>query len=516
MRVRLLAVLGRPAAPPLAVGIAIATAFIAAETVGVLLLKRLVPMEAFETLYLLGVLVISTVWGLALAVTTSVASALTLAYFRHWPDVLSSPLELANAVVVTVFLVVALVANFVADLARARAVEADESRREARVLAEQQAALRRVATHVARGIHPTEIFTAVTAEMARCLRVGTASVHRYEAADGSFVVVASHAQSGFETLSVGERLDFGHNPSATSSAGIERTNVEHHDPAADASHLCRFFRRYGIGAPIIVDGCIWGAVIVGSSETDPLPPDAEDRIGDFADLIATTLGNVAAGAELLASRARIVAAADDARRRLERDLHDGAQQRLVSLALRVRAAMESVQIDAQSENRLLTEVFSGLSEISCELREISHGIHPSILSKGGIAPALKTLARRSPVPVKLDLTLEQRMPDNVEVAAYYVVAEALTNVAKHAQASEVDIRATVDGGQLSVSICDDGVGGADPTKGSGLIGLIDRVEALGGRMQVASRPGHGTSMKVQLPLPTTYDGRPTPNVMGFP
>lgn len=249
-RVRLLAVLGRPAAPPLAVGIAIATAFIAAETVGVLLLKRLVPMEAFETLYLLGVLVISTVWGLALAVTTSVASALTLAYFRHWPDVLPRPLELANAVVVTVFLVVALVANFVADLARARAVEAEESRREARVLAEQQAALRRVATHVTRGIRPTEIFAAVTAEMARCLRVGTASVHRYEAADGSLVVVAAHAQSGFETLVLASGLTSAATihllpPAPASSERTSNTTILR----ANASHLCRLVRRYGIGAP---------------------------------------------------------------------------------------------------------------------------------------------------------------------------------------------------------------------------------------------------------------------------
>jgi signal transduction histidine kinase len=203
---------------------------------------------------------------------------------------------------------------------------------------------------------------------------------------------------------------------------------------------------------------------------------------------------------LIASRARIVAAADDARRRLERDLHDGAQQRLVSLGLQLRSVRAAVPVEQHDIKDRLSGVVSGLTAVSSELQEISRGIHPPILSKCGLGPALKTLGRRSSVPVVVDLVIERRLPEAVEVGAYYVVAEALTNTAKHAQASEVTVRAQADDKNLHLSIRDDGVGGADSRKGSGLIGLIDRVEALGGHIQIVSHPGSGTSLNITIPL----------------
>jgi signal transduction histidine kinase len=255
-----------------------------------------------------------------------------------------------------------------------------------------------------------------------------------------------------------------------------------------------------VAVPIIVDKRVWGMAAVGSGAPDPLPPDTEARIGDFADLVATAIANAATRAELVASRARIVTAGDEARRRLERDLHDGAQQRLVSLGLQLRVAEEAMPPELDEFRGQLAEVLAGLTGVSADLQEISRGIHPAILSRGGLGPALKTLARRSSVPVDLDLTLDRRLPDSIEVAAYYVVAEALTNAAKHAAASLVTVCADTHDAALRLLIQDDGIGGADFGKGSGLIGLQDRVEALGGHMEIASPPGSGTSVHIGIPL----------------
>jgi signal transduction histidine kinase len=204
--------------------------------------------------------------------------------------------------------------------------------------------------------------------------------------------------------------------------------------------------------------------------------------------------------ELIASRARIVAAADDARRRIERDLHDGAQQRLVSLGLELRTAESCVPSELQPLKEQISHLVTTVAGVSQEVQEISRGIHPAILSKGGLGPALKALARRSAVPVDIDLDVDRRLPDSVEVAAYYVVAEALTNAAKHAQASGVNVCVQVAGASLRLVIRDDGIGGAAAGNGSGLVGLIDRVEALGGRMTISSQPGSGTSLLVNIPL----------------
>ena len=255
-----------------------------------------------------------------------------------------------------------------------------------------------------------------------------------------------------------------------------------------------------MAVPIVVDGRVWGMAAVGSAAPEPLPPDTEARIGDFADLVATAIANAATRADLIASRARVVAAADDGRRRLERDLHDGAQQRLIALGLQLRLAESSVPSELQTLRGQLSDVVSGLTGVSTDLQEISRGIHPAILSKGGLGPALKTLARRSAVPVTVDLAIDRHLPDSVEVCAYYVVSEALTNAAKHARASQVAVSGQSSDGNLHLSINDDGIGGADFGKGSGLLGLRDRVQALGGRMRVVSPAGSGTALDVTIPL----------------
>jgi signal transduction histidine kinase len=501
--------LRRPTTPSPVLGIVVAAAFIVVETVAMLLLKQLDPQEAFETVYLLGVVVVSTVWAVGLATTTSVASALALAHFRNWPDRHFAPLNLENGIFIVVFLAVALSTNFVAGLARARAVEADERRREANALATQQAALRRVATLVARGVTPAEVFSAVADEMARCLGVVHATISRYDA-DETFVPLAVYHEGRLQTLPEDLRLTLvGDNVAARVLRTGRPARMDSHDdaPGLHAARIRELGIRSAVGVPIIVDGGVWGAAIIGSSAPEPLPPDTEARIGDFADLVATAIANAATRAELIASRAeliasrvRIVAAADDARRRLERDLHDGAQQRLVALGLQTRLAEASVPPEQPSLREQLDDIVSGLTAVSADLQEISRGIHPAILSKGGLGPALKTLGRRSTVPVDLDLGVDRRLPDSVEVGAYYVVSEALTNAAKHARASVVKVGIQTEGAHLLLWIRDDGIGGADAAKGSGLIGLTDRVEALGGTLTVISPPGQGTSLQAELPL----------------
>jgi signal transduction histidine kinase len=230
-----------------------------------------------------------------------------------------------------------------------------------------------------------------------------------------------------------------------------------------------------------------------------LPADRVDRVTAFTDLVATAISNAATRTELNASRARVVAAADDTRRRLERDLHDGIQQRLVSLALKAREIAMRLELphEVQGELSLLAD---GLTATLDELREISRGIHPAVLSDAGLAPALKALVRRSSVPISLDLNLDSRLAEPVEVAAYYVVSEALANAAKHAQASFAHVQARALDGRLRLSVHDDGIGGATPGAGSGLIGLTDRVEALGGTVSVDSPAGQGTTLRVDLPL----------------
>jgi signal transduction histidine kinase len=273
------------------------------------------------------------------------------------------------------------------------------------------------------------------------------------------------------------------------------------DSYADAEgRLAETMRGYGVqavvAAPVFLGGSLWGAVIVSSMTAGPFPEGAEQRIAYFAELAAQALANAQAREDLAASRARIVQAGDAERRRLERNLHDGAQQRLVSLALMLRLAARRHPEDDQLE-RAGEELAHALQE----LRELARGIHPAVLTERGLEPAVRALADRAPVPVELTVELQERLTGPAEAAAYYVVSEALTNVAKYARASlvTVTIRRQEAGG-VRIEVADDGVGGADPVGGSGLRGLADRVEALGGRVEIDSPPGLGTTLRADLPV----------------
>jgi signal transduction histidine kinase/uncharacterized protein YoaH (UPF0181 family) len=393
-----------------------------------------------------------------------------------------------------------------ADLVATAIANAD-ARDELHELAELQAALRRVATLVARAVEPSELFKAVAEEMSQHLGAKLTALWRYQP-DGSAILVATNVDAA-PRLPVGTRMTLeGENLLAMvleTGRPARQDSIETDNASGSTVGLIREIGlRTAVGAPVVVDRRVWGMAGLGSTNPDPLPADTEERVSDFADLVAIAIANAAARDDLIASRARIVAAADDARRRLERDLHDGAQQRLVSLGLQLRLAEGSAPPGLKEQ---LAAVVSGLTTVSQELQQISRGIHPAILSKGGLGPALKTLARRCPVPVHVDVAVDRRLPDPVEVAAYYVVAEALTNAAKYAHASEVTVCAETKGVNLDLSIQDDGIGGADSRKGSGLIGLKDRVEVLGGYMQIASHPGTGTSVHVTIPVVADATGQ---------
>jgi signal transduction histidine kinase len=377
-----------------------------------------------------------------------------------------------------------------------------ESRAGLARLAEEQAALRRVATLVARGKRPEEVFTAVVEEVGRLLPVEFAGMGRYEPA-GTLTFLAAWSKTGDPFPPVGSRWTLGGKNVGT--IVFETGRPARVDRYADASGLVGVTAREtgfrsSVGTPIIVEGRLWGVVIAGSTTELPLPADTEARLASFTELVATAVANAESRATLAASRARVVAAADETRRRIERDLHDGIQQRLVSLMLELRALQAGVPPELGELEGELLGVTEGLASVFDELREISRGIHPAILSEGGLGPALRTLADRSPVPVELDLRAVRRLPGHVEVAAYYVVSEALTNAAKHAQASAVHVEMEALDTTLRLSIHDDGIGGADPAKGSGLVGLSDRIEALGGRLEVTSAAGSGTTLLIQIPI----------------
>jgi signal transduction histidine kinase len=500
----------RPTAPPLGIGIAVAASFVVAETLLVYLLENTVPGMTFGVIFLLGVLVISAGWEFGLAVATTVASAVVYAFVHLGADGSIFPITGQDWVTIIIFVPIALLANVLAGQARLLAAEADRRRREAEasrdelsVLADQQAALRRIATLVARAVSPSEVFSAVATELARCVGVTHATLVRYEA-DGGAVLLASHDDRGWQKqIPVGRRfsVDGETLPAMVFRTGRAARRDSHENaPTPDVQYIHELGLHSGVGVPIVVGGRLWGAANVGSSRPERLPPGTEARVGDFADLVATAIANADARTELTASRARIVAASDAARRRFERDLHDGAQQRLVSLGLQLRTAEASLPLEWHALREKVSDVVTGLKGVSEDLQEISRGIHPAILSRGGLGPALKTLARRSAVPVELRLGTDRRLPEPVEVAAYYVVAESLTNAAKYAQASEVRVSVDADCANLRLSIADDGVGGADSSKGSGLIGLVDRVEALGGQLRVSSVLGNGTSLVATIPF----------------
>jgi signal transduction histidine kinase len=332
-----------------------------------------------------------------------------------------------------------------------------------RAIADEHAALRRMAALVARGAPPSAVFAAVAAEAGRLLAADVTILGRYGPAG--------------EVTTIGAWSRTGRSP--------RRTAVGPHSKAA---------------AAVSIDGRPWGVLIAASRRGTLLPAGTQARLGGFAELAAPAIATAGAHAELTASRARIVTTADQVRRLIERDLHDGAQQRLVALALQLQTARAAVPPELAGLKAELGRVATGLSDTLEELREYARGIHPAILAQGGLTAALRALARRSPLPVTLNVQPTGRLPEPVEITAYYVVSEALANAAKHARASAVRVAVDVAAGVLRVAVSDDGVGGADLGRGSGLTGLKDRVAAAGGTLTVHSRPGHGTHLVAELPV----------------
>ncbi|GGM26170.1 hypothetical protein GCM10007977_029120 [Dactylosporangium sucinum] len=609
MRGRLGAWLVRLSPPPLAIGIVVGVGFVVVETLLVYPLRELAPIGALAVVYLPGVLVVSTVWGLWLGVATSIASGLALDYFHTPPVGRFEANDWRDWLALSVYLMVAGVASSVAQLARARAAETNERRRETDAVADltqlilgaedvgavlpevsnriaramqlpyaaievgtvpprgdriqlplrpgalvvpadlpdrvvgrlrdgvvpglatvlragsslqesrtelqalltQQAALRRVAELVAHGVAPAELTGAVAAEAAELFGADSTAVLHREGPSTVTVVAEYNRKPGAEPM-LGRRLD--------SSGGVAGLVLRGSRPARLDSYegssgtLADLARGLGIhasvGAPIIVDGQVWGALVALWGRTGPPPPGTEHELAQFTGLVATAIANSESRAELTASRARLVFAADEARRGIERDLHDSVQQRLISLGLELRFAEALVPKELGELRSRLLDTAAGLSGAFDDLQRIVRGIHPALLSQGGLGPAIKALARRSPVPVAVNHAPNRRLPAYVEVAAYYVVSEALANSAKHAGASMIDVDLDIvadgsgpdgaaQGEVLSVTVRDDGTGGADPRQGSGLAGVRDRVEALGGTLLLTSPPGCGTSLSVRLP-----------------
>ncbi|WP_238010618.1 DUF4118 domain-containing protein [Dactylosporangium sp. AC04546] len=610
MLARLAAWLVRPEPPPLGWGIVTSVLLVALETLLAYPLSQAAPREAIGAIFLPGVLLVAMVWGMPLGVAMAVASSAAFDFFHVHPLRRFTLADLRDWLELAVLLLTAALGGALARLARARAGEAAQRRREAdliagltrlllgagepgpvlpeaarriadtlgmpscrllldepvdtagephtviplqldkrqgallvpagvpepvlqrlgdrvlppleallsaaaeraaaeaalRTLATEQAILRRVAVLVAHGAPPADVVAAVAAETAQLLGADATRLMRQEA-PGTVTVVAEYGKPGLDSL-LGRRLDV--------SGGVTELVLRSSRPARMDSYgdrrgtLADLARTEGmrgsVAAPVLVDGVVWGVLTALWSRSEPPPQGAEHQLAQFTELVATAVANAEDRAELTRSRARLVFAADEARRRIERDLHDGVQQRMVSLGLELRAAEALVPPELGELRARLDRTTDGLRSAFDDLQEISRGIHPALLSQGGLASALKALARRCPVPVAVRAGPRRRLPSGVEVAAYYVVSEALTNAAKHAAASTIDIDIDIAADpatrreQLVLSIRDDGDGGADPNRGSGLAGMRDRVEAIGGRLRIASPAGGGTHLSVTLPL----------------
>jgi signal transduction histidine kinase len=487
-------------------------------TLGLAQLRDVLELPSQMLLYLLAVVVVALVGGLVPALATAVAAAVLLDHYFVPPLYDFDVADPDNVVALVAFVLVAGAVGSVVGLAARRTREAetlatanaasreelrvlaDEQATLRRVLAEEQAALRRVATLVAGGVAAAEVFAAVAQEVGSVLGADATNITRLEP-DGAVTVLAVVGAHPAE-FPVGSRWT--PEPPLALAVALRTGRPARLDDFSQASDAYGdYFRRRGfrsgVAVPIVVEGRLWGGIAAGTRRAR-FPADTEARMAGFTELVGTAIANADSRAQLTASRARIVAAADDARRRIERDLHDGTQQRLVALGLTLRLAQATVPADQPRLQTQIGRVADELTEATEELREIARGIHPAILSEGGLGPALRTLARRAALPVELDIRTEARPPDPTEVAAYYVVSEALTNTTKHARASHAHVAVEQRDALLHLSIRDDGVGGADPAAGSGLIGLRDRVQALGGTIEVSSRPGDGTAILVELPL----------------
>ncbi|MDX6728953.1 MAG: hypothetical protein QOK49_3758 [Baekduia sp.] len=373
------------------------------------------------------------------------------------------------------------------------------------LLMEEQAALQRVATLVARGASQPEVFDAVVTEASQLLDEEFVLLLRFEPG-GDATVVAIRGDA--DELPAGTHMS---SDSQGAGAQVLRTGraarVDAYDglPGGDAARARAIGMNAAVAAPIFADGRIWGALKV-MARRGPLPATTEDRLAHFTDLVAAAIGNAESRAELTASRARIAATADQTRRRIQRDVHDGAQQRLVHTIVTLKLAKAEIG-ESGPGAALVEEALCNARRAMAELRELAHGIMPAVLSSGGLRAGIESFVRHVDVPVQLELP-DRRLPRGLETTTYFIVAEALTNVVKHARARSAHISATVSGtGRLRLEVRDDGVGGADRARGTGLVGLVDRVAAAGGTILITSPPGAGTTITVELPIEPDPAGR---------
>jgi len=373
------------------------------------------------------------------------------------------------------------------------------SRAEAAVVAEEQTALRRVATLVARGVSQQDLFAAVTEELGWLVGADPTSLVRLEPND-AFTLVAAWSARPVE-FPIGSQQPVG----ADLRALLDSARPWRWGPAelpasgAFVEEARALGIRSSVAVPIIVDGRVWGLVFASSTESRPLAEDAEARIAGFTELVATAIANAESRAELVASRARLAATADETRRRIQRDVHDGAQQRLVQTVVTLKLAKAALGEDPSQVGGLVDDALANAERATVELTELVRGILPSSLSRGGLRAGVESLAGTLAVPVSVEIPAE-RLPHALETTAYFVVAEALTNVVKHAGANAARVHATIDDGSLRVEVGDDGVGGATRAEGSGLVGLADRVAAAGGEFTITSPPGEGTTLVAELPI----------------
>ncbi|MDG6105586.1 DUF4118 domain-containing protein [Dactylosporangium aurantiacum] len=596
----------RPHPPPSWVGLVVATACVAVETLVMFALRDGSPLAVAGALYFCGVLIVSMVWKPWLSVLTAVISVLAFSFFQVPPALSFSFSASRDLLILLMFTGAGLATSHLAGLARSRAAEAAERRQEAalatelakhilcaddlrsalvpaaRRLAEalelrsavieldavpgdaqrvafplcdgatrlgtllipadvpkrtlerlrqrvvptlesllyaardheavvtslnasrkvtmlvaEQAAWRRVATLVARGASLNEVFEAMTEELCRSLGEVRTTLMRYEPDHTATCLAGLNDPHGPTSVP----LD-GHSVAGAVLRTRRPARIDGYDgiPGPAAETVRGLGIRSAAGVPVMVQGRLWGVLAAVSFTADTMPPAAERRLSDFSDLIATAVANAEHRAQLAASRARIVTATDNARRQFERDLHDGVLQRVVSLGLQLSMTEASMPPELTTYKTQLSRTAQGLNGVFETLQEVSRGIHPAIMSMGGLGASIRTLARRSETPVDLDLHIGRRLPDPTEVAVYYIVSEALANAAKHARATIVHIRAETEDQVFRLSIQDDGVGGADLGEGTGLIGLQDRVEALGGHMEVVSPPRQGTALLVKIPI----------------
>jgi signal transduction histidine kinase len=376
-------------------------------------------------------------------------------------------------------------------------------------VAAEQAGLRRVATLVAQAAPSQAVFDAVCEETGRIVGATTVNLAHFTN-DGVNVTMSGWSLRGVH-VPTGTHLPL---EGDSINEIVRRTGrparVDSYDGVSGplAARLRELGVRSELGAPVVVDGQVWGALIAGTDKPEPMPAGTEDRLARFAELIATAIANAATHAELVASRARIVTATQEARRRLARDLHDGAQQRLVVTIIALQLADERFEQDPPAARVLLREALAHARNGLADLRELAAGVHPGVLTTRGLRAAIDALAHRSPLPVDVDVP-EGRHPPHVEAAAYFVVAEALTNAVKHAEAAHAEVRIIERDGSLDVRVEDDGKGGAD-AGGGGLRGLTDRVQALGGTVEIVSPPGGGTGLHACISLAAPPEGPDAP------